>query len=523
MSLFSNLHFLQNLETTINEDFNNFEEKIQLNISKLKEIYTKENLRSLFDLVTNDKLLIFIDDLYDSSKLSIRSIEELNQKFDDFNPNNLNEEDEYIFRLQINKLNEFEYKIYSFQDFLNWLTNNNTILSIFDKFRGFETKEGQVKIHILDEENHFFYTNKFIFYSNENFTLLETIDINRNNLYENYKNNCHHTGINFYKFLPTDFKLIQNSSNQNLNELFNKVCFLLVLIYIVNISEFSSNTHHSNIIKYKLDGYRTIKNEFDFLEMNTTYLDKYYKIFIWIYLENTNSNISDKIGLSRNVISLHTNDNDILNVSGDIYSSIKSNFDIYLKENVQRYLEVKNQVSNFMYDMSLKAESYSSSFADIFKTNILIFLSYFLSMIVVTAIDKGKFINMFSTEVTTVTLVILTISFFYKKLAVKELNEKIDRFKTKYQLLKKRYSDILEEENLNNLFTNDVEHDADVEYMNKSLDKFNKLWIGTIIAFSVVSISFWLINNFKDFIEILVIYFFSIIGLYMKIKFVLAD
>lgn len=156
MSLFSNLHFLQNLETTINEDFNNFEEKIQLNISKLKEIYTKENLRSLFDLVTNDKLLIFIDDLYDSSKLSIRSIEELNQKFDDFNPNNLNEEDEYIFRLQINKLNEFEYKIYSFQDFLNWLTNNNTILSVFDKFRGFETKEGQVKIHILDEENHFF-------------------------------------------------------------------------------------------------------------------------------------------------------------------------------------------------------------------------------------------------------------------------------------------------------------------------------------------------------------------------------
>lgn len=521
MSLFSNLHFLQNLETVIIEDFNSFEEKIQLNVNKLKEIYTIENLRSLFDLVNNDKLIIFIDDLYDSSKLSIRSIEELNQKFDNFSPNSLNDDDEYIFRLQINKLNEFEYKIYSFQDFLNWLTTNNTILSIFDKFKGFETKEGQVKIHILDEENHYFYTNKFIFYSNENNPIYETMDINRNNLFESFKNNCHHTGISFYKFLPIDFKLIKYSSNQSLNDLFNKICLLLVLIYIVNISEFSNNT--SNIIKYKLDGYRTIKNEFDFLMMNTINLDNYYKIFIWIYLENTNSNISDKIGLSRNVISLHTNDNDILNVSGDIYSSIKSNFDIYLKENVQRYLEVKNQVSNFMYDMSLKAESYSNSFADIFKTNILIFLSYFLSMIVVTAIDKGKFINMFSTEVTTVTLIILTISFFYKELAVKELNEKIERFKTKYQLLKKRYSDILEEENLNNLFTNNVEHDADVDYMKKSLDKFNKLWTGTIIAFIVVSLSFWLINNLKDFIEILVIYFFSIIGLYMKIKSVLIN
>lgn len=171
--------------------------------------------------------------------------------------------------------------------------------------------------------------------------------------------------------------------------------------------------------------------------MSTINFEKYYKIFIWIYLDNHSSNISDKIGLSRNVISLHTNDNNILNVSGDIYTSVKSNFDIYLKENVQRYLEVKNQVSNFMYDMSLKAESYSNSFADIFKTNILIFLSYFLSMVVVTAIDKGKFINMFSIEVTTVTLIILTISFFYKKLAAKELNEKIIRFKKKYELLKK--------------------------------------------------------------------------------------
>ena len=516
MSLFTNLYFLQNLESEIQENFNSFEEKIKVNVIKLKEIYTLENLKKLFELVENDNLRIFIDDLYDTSKLSIRSLVELNEKFDNFNLDNLNDEDEYIFRIQINKINNLEYKIYSFQNFLSWLIENTNILSVFDKFKIFEDVDSQIKIRILDEENHFFYTNKFIFYSSENYSSLETLEINRNNIFENYKNNCHHRGLNLYKFLPIDFKLILNSDNPNLNEFFNKICFLLVLIYIVNISEFPDST--SNFVKYKLDGYRTIKNEFNFQNMSTINFEKYYKIFIWIYLDNHSSNISDKIGLSRNVISLHTNDNDILNVSGDIYISVKSNFDIYLRENVQRYLEVKNQVSNFMYDMSLKAESYSNSFADIFKTNILIFLSYFLSMVVVTAIDKGKFINMFSIEVTTVTLIILTISFFYKKLAAKELNEKIIRFKKKYELLKKRYSDILEEENLNNLFTNDEEHESDIKYMKESLDKFDKLWTGVIIAFFVVSICFCLMNNFKEFIEVLVIFFFSILGVYMKIK-----
>lgn len=516
MSLFNNLIFLQNLNSVIQEDFSSFEEKIKINVDKLREIYTLENLKNLFKVVKNDKLKIFIDDSFDTSKLIIRDITELDEKFSDFNPHTLNDEDEYIFRIQIDKVNEFEYKIYSFQTFVSWLSENNSILSIFDKFKIFENINGQIKIHILDEENHLFYTNKFVFYSNENHSEIEILEINRNNIFDNYKNNCHNTGMNFYKFLPIDFKLIQTSNNQNINQLFNKVCFLLVLIYLVNISEFSDST--TNIIKYKLDGYRTIKNKFDFQQMSIINFDKYYKIFIWIYLDNNNSNISDKIGLSRNVISLHTNNNDILDVNGDVYTSIKSNFDIYLKENVQRYLEVKNQVSNVMYDMSLKAESYANSFADIFKANILIFLSYFLSMIVVTAIDKGKFINMFSPEVTIVTLAILSISFFYKKLAVKELNEKIERFEKKYRLLKKRYSDILEEENLNNLFTNDEEHDTDIEYMKKTLSKFDKFWTGILIVFSIISIYFYLQNNIKEFIEILVILFFSIFGLYLKIK-----
>lgn len=87
--------------------------------------------------------------------------------------------------------------------------------------------------------------------------------------------------------------------------------------------------------------------------------------------------------------------------------------------------------------MSMKAESYTHTFMDTFKTNFLMFISYFISIIVVTAIDKEKFINVFSTEVSIIALMILTISWKYKNLTIYDIKTKIERFKTKYDLLKK--------------------------------------------------------------------------------------
>lgn len=513
MSLFTNLNFLKNFETSIDEDFNFFEEKINISKTSLSQIYTLDNLKQIFNLVIDDNLIIFIDDDYDSSKVTFRSLTDIDNNFNQLNLENFEDDDKFYLRIKVEKTNTNEYKIYSFKNFIKWISTNENILSIYEKIKIFEETAEKIKIHILDEENHFFYTNKFIFFSNPEFLQDDSSSLNKELIFRNHKDNCHYTGLNINNFSPTDFKLIKKSTNKSLNLCFDKFCFLLTLIYIVDISEIINN----DSLYYKLDGYRTVKDTINFKKISTKAFTTYYNIFTWIYLEQS-TNISDRIGLARNVISLHIKNNDLTEIKGDLYTSIKSNFDIYLKENVQRYLEVKNQVSNFMYDMSLKAENYSNSFIDVFKTNFLIFISYFLSIFVVTAIDKGKFINMFSKEVTIITILILVMSYIYKIFTVRDLKEKITRFEKKYQLLKTRYSDILEEDNLNSLFTNDEEFINDISYMNSSLKKFSSLWTGSIIAFLIISICLYISNNPSDFIELTTILFFSLFGLFLKIK-----
>jgi hypothetical protein len=177
-------------------------------------------------------------------------------------------------------------------------------------------------------------------------------------------------------------------------------------------------------------------------------------------------------------------------IEGDVYTAIKSNFDIYLKENVQRYLEVKNQVSAFIHDMSVKAESHSESFVETMKKSLLIFLSYFLSIIIVTAIDKGKFINVFTFEVTTITMIMLIISWFYRKNTISEIKCKTERFKEKYDNFKERYSDIIELDNFNALFNNDKDHESDIKYIENTIKMYDPLWKISILVFGVISIYF---------------------------------
>ena len=59
------------------------------------------------------------------------------------------------------------------------------------------------------------------------------------------------------------------------------------------------------------------------------------KIYNWIY---EGGNTTDKAIIARNIISLHCKYSSILNLDGKTFSSIQSNFNLYQKDNVDRYL-----------------------------------------------------------------------------------------------------------------------------------------------------------------------------------------
>jgi len=62
------------------------------------------------------------------------------------------------------------------------------------------------------------------------------------------------------------------------------------------------------------------------------------EIFDWVY---TDGNYTDKIGLARNLISIHLKNDNLLTLDEGTIHSLESGYDIYLKDNVKQYIEIK--------------------------------------------------------------------------------------------------------------------------------------------------------------------------------------
>ena len=479
MTLLELLTSVENQQnTSIDEKFDAFSYTTELLGSDLQQIYNYGYINSIFDTCSDrDEVKIYIDYEGDS-RVIFRNISTVHENFsEEFESDNT-----YLIRIEINKIFvENRLSIYSSNTFVTWLKSFQKLEDCFNRFSKAMMLQGQIQFELLDDKHINLATSKFTFFKQAECP----VSWNKDKLLEQRKDYCFVSGKQIPDIIPEDFYLLEKSDDEKLNILFDKLCLFSTLTFITDITEIKDNS-----IYYKLYGYKTIKNDFTFEDLDISNLQALFKIYQWIYHDDNHSSISDKLGIARNLLTLHLENNNLNSIKGDVYAAIKSNFDIYLKENVQRYLEVKNQVSAFIHDMSIKAESHAESFVETMKNTLLIFISYFLSIIIVTAIDKGKFVNVFTFEVTVITMVILIIAWFYRKNTINDINVKTERFNEKYFNFKERYSDIIEPDNFDSLFNKDKDHNSDVEYIKNTVKKYDPLWKWTILSFGLVTLLF---------------------------------
>lgn len=133
---------------------------------------------------------------------------------------------------------------------------------------------------------------------------------------------CNFQNSSQYYFSPDDF-FIERTPTRPLEIIFDKLKVIFSLIYICDSSLILGDCLVANI-----NGYRRIDLNLKFSSLDTSEYEYAFNVYRWIY---SDGNLYDKIGLARNVISLHTSDNS-LNISKNTFGSILSGFKIYLKD-----------------------------------------------------------------------------------------------------------------------------------------------------------------------------------------------
>ena len=89
---------------------------------------------------------------------------------------------------------------------------------------------------------------------------------------------------------------------------------------------------------------------------------------MWVY---TDGNPTDKALIAHNVISLHCKFAALLNLDNVVFEAIKTNYNLYLQNNVNQYLDMKRDIAKFIQNVVTQVGDYAVAILEKFKTNLI--------------------------------------------------------------------------------------------------------------------------------------------------------
>lgn len=280
---------------------------------------------------------------------------------------------------------------------------------------------------------------------------------------------CTFNNFSDFKFTPDEFYLLDNPIDNPLLLLIEKLHFIFLIIYMFDGTEIIKNQ-----FKSKLNGYIALKHELNFKKLDISSVKVYRNIYRWIYSEV--NKIEDKVGITRNILSMYLNQQD-LNIEMDAYSSILSANETYIKGNINKYIEIRNRVHEQLEQLSNRVNSSLEVFYNNFQKTIFVFISFYLSIFVIRTYAKIDVEDVFNKQLTYMALGLLGLSFVFMIFSNWILNLEKKRIKAKYDDVKERASDVLVSQDIEMLLNGDKEYKSEIKFLNKRRCLYIILWI----------------------------------------------
>ncbi len=371
---------------------------------------------------------------------------------------NLEEEDNISVTIQIDKkVSDSKFSIYDFPRFIEDLLQ----LSILDILSWF-SKKLYTQDHLIFEVfdyNISFSTKTMAFESYENIVFTPKID--RMQHIKNCKDTSCFYDMNTFEVIPEDFLVegIMKSDNclqtDRLKVIFGKLSTILSLTYIA-----TSSSINDGIINLEISGQNTVGDKLQICNIQED--KKWQKIYMWIF---TDGNSIDKALIARNAISLHCKFKKLSDLDDAVFESIKTNYSLYLKKNVNQYIEMKRDIAKFIQNVVAQVGDYAVAMLGKFKANLIAIFGFLFTVVLTRIGGVQKWDEIFTQD--TIYLIELFVigSLVYLLICFFEMRFKLKKIKQSYFELKKNYEDVLSAIEIKEAFKNDellnnTEHSA---------------------------------------------------------------
>lgn len=289
------------------------------------------------------------------------------------------------------------------------------------------------------------------------------------------RNDACHFEVHSLRIVPEDFHLEARSHFQGLNEVFDRLCLIATLGYLCDVS----TVLETGRFVFKLNGYRAITGEIQTQNISTGLLDELYKVYHWAY---SGGSLPDKLGLARNIISLHWK-GDVTNApDAGIYESVLSAHAIYLKENVDRYISLKKSLCDYLGELSQKSAKLAESIGDKLENNFMAFVGFFISTILLKAVTEKNLEGLFPKPLQLIAWGLITASFVHGVVSLCFSMRERTRFIQDFNLLRKRYDDLLHKSDLDRVLGQDSGYRETIAHLDFKLWLFFAGWLVMLLV-----------------------------------------
>jgi hypothetical protein len=301
----------------------------------------------------------------------------------------------------------------------------------------------------------------------------------RTQLFLKRKDLCHFDGCTL-PFLPEDYWLAKRSQHEPLNELFDRLCLMAILAFVADVSSLSDDGK----FVFKIVGYRSVTGEITAEKVSSELVNEFFKIYQWVYADD---HAPDKLGLARNIISLHWKEG---LVSGPFengaYDSILSGYDVYLKKHVDQYIALKNRLSDYLADLSQKSAKLADSVVEKLEKNFLAFAGFFISTILIKSVMDKSFPEFLPKSLQTIAWGLVGISLLHGIVSLIFSLRERNRYLEDFKLLRSRYADLLSPADLDRVLNSDEGKKKITGDLDFKLRLFYAGWLISLILCSVL-------------------------------------
>lgn len=291
------------------------------------------------------------------------------------------------------------------------------------------------------------------------------------------------------KFMPRN----EVEPNNRLQTVFRKYAQILCFYFLFDHLYFNRNE-----ITYKMIGLRAVNGTIDIANLRNANIDYssltvYFNIYVWLY---TGGNIYDKASIARNVLSLNINE-ETLTISSHTHDAVVSNFNIYEMENMKHYLEVRNKVSDevgkIQKDIICAIEEYTGGVTKVMTAHLTFFLTTVIIRVLAKNIDDSVLLP---NVIIILSYALMVVSLLYLLYSRYDAKERKKLKENHFELLKKRYSDVLGEEEITNLSSDfdEKQEGSTAFYVKNRMKWITRLWAGCLFVITL-AITGILIHN----------------------------